>query len=633
MEPPPPPDHHFAPLNPEIHILDDPIDDTFADPTHYEERRPTIQQRMSAMSIHDDVYDIQQQADYAQPIDLPLASQDYLYYRLTKRGEDWSSAVKATISAPSGQIEKKAKKGKGGDGPILEQMTRMPRIRRDQIEEVVRAANAHETGETRWEVAYIKAKKLLKRNGRLEVPEMDIILARSRAKTRPRSRLFGEEVVGGHRGSPNGVHEKKYVDDHYIRVRKDSVLAPLTDPIRNLPVFDHDGRSRDEFGPVHLNNAGLPPQIPQEQPLGTRLESKKEDKGKRDKSQKRSKSRERRHAHEDAVVFAGDMDDFIDGVDPASVDEVKTDKRGRRGKSPQAHSHPEIIGVNATRSHSRRRGPNDGHGQLREKSRSRRDSVHFPNQHTRQYFNESVSPSEASDSSHYGFEYAESSNTSLGTPGGVPRRGSLVHNNSRPDTVYKEHHRGPARSLSYSERPYNGGEQTVIPARSHRNSYVTHERPADGARGERSPRLLRQMTTPIPEDRQAMYREVHPSQRTLDVVPLRRISDAPVMRYVPRDAGVPILHYPDEERDFYIREEIERRHSRVEDYQREAVRDEYLKHRERDVSARERYLDIREDDVRRLRRDHDREYLDERDIRQRRASRQLYYDDHPGDYY
>lgn len=111
---------------------------------------------------------------------------DYLFYRLAKRGYDWSEYVMNPILAPVDEIERKAKKGRGGDGPILDQVNNMSWLRREMLEEVVRKANDRETGDARWEVVYIKSWKVRTKKNKIEVPEMDVILARSEERSKER---------------------------------------------------------------------------------------------------------------------------------------------------------------------------------------------------------------------------------------------------------------------------------------------------------------------------------------------------------------------------------------------------------------------------------------------------------------
>ncbi|KEF55799.1 uncharacterized protein A1O9_08550 [Exophiala aquamarina CBS 119918] len=615
---------------------------------------------MSALSIHDDheFEEIQPHKERTKVMDDRKISQDYLYYRLTKNGDDWSRAFKDVISAPIEQIEKKAREKRGSDGTVLEQMTRMSPLRRGQIENLIQKANDMEVGNTRWEVVYIKAKKMIsrKKTKAVEVPEMDIILAKTKKQLKSRQKSNTAEIVDLREPYlPRPKKEKRYVDDNYSRGRKDSGLAMLSDPITNLPLFDRDGRPIDENGPVQFT--GLPPQIPRDKPLGAKLEQMKDkdkdkDKGdkkdgKRDKSQKRSRSRDKfaEHGHEHDPDIMVVPEGTFDGDAPLEgiFGEIKEDKRGRRGKSPHGHhdhpDHPEVMFGDAPRSHSRRR--RGGHeGELREKSTHRReksrprgDSVHFPNRRTQQYFDGSSISSGGSDVSHYGYEYdAESSNTSIGTHG-IPRRGSLVRHESRPDVIYKQHRRGPSvpvRHASYSESPrhyqdtyvprYYDEARFVKPARTPREGYVVYEqRPTEG-RYER-PRIVRQSTVPvqIPEDRQLLYEapaQYH--QPTRDLVPIQRrySENAPLIRH---DVMPPVLHFPDEDRDVYHRDSLERQSGNIEHYQRDRIREEFLNEKEREMTDRERDLDIREEAVRRMRRES--RDLDDRDLREHRRSR------------
>ncbi|KIY04229.1 uncharacterized protein Z520_00923 [Fonsecaea multimorphosa CBS 102226] len=635
MEPPIPPDHHFTPLPPDVRGLHDPYEEHFDDrfveePAFFEERAPSVQQRFDRMTLQEDTEEIRPRADRIRSADTVPTSQDYLYYRLSKRGDDWSACFKKPINAPVDEIERKARKGRGGDAPVLEQLTRMPSLRRSMLDEVVRKANGQEAGDARWEVVYIKSKKVQTKKGRMEVPEMDVILARTRDRSRSRAKSFGGEKARKF----ETVREKRYTNDSYGRARKDSVLDKLEDPVANLPLFETDGTPRDELGPLQFNNANLPPYIAREKPLGSKPEQKKENKEKK-RSKSRSKSRERGAVHdEDDVYVVPEVQDYAaDAVDPAPVDAVfvesPTDHRGRRAHSPQEHP-VVVVESDARRSHSRHRTQPEP----RSKSR-RRESVHFPNQHTQQYFDVAYASSENSDASHYGFvaDYAESSNTSLSTPGGVPRRGSLVYSQGRPDVVYKKHHPGPSRRQSYVERPYHGEQQIVVPAIARRNSYVVHDRRPSETRYERlPPRLMRQATAPIPEDRQIVHRDIPRRSREQEFVPIRR--------YSTHESAMPIVHYhhPEDERDFYYRDELDRQSVRVEDYQRDRVLEDHLSRREQQLTAREREVEIREDELRQAKRLREvageREYYDDRDFRrERREPRKLYYDAKTGEHF
>ncbi|KAL2429740.1 hypothetical protein ABEF95_010623 [Exophiala dermatitidis] len=641
MEPPPPPAHHFDPVESNMYYMSGALDDDLNSPTQYEERRPTVKQRIPEMSLlDDDLQDARERSNGG-----PALSQDYLYYRFVKKGDDWSLANKYPILAPVEQIEKQATKIQR-DGTPLEQLKRMSQLRRERITEAVQEANDLESGDAHWEVVYIKPRKELKRNRTVHVPEMDVILARNRrgtARTKPAAREPAKIINEGKAKPSKG---KQYADGSYGRSRKDSGLAILADRISNLPVFDIDGMPRDEHGPIHFNDTNLPPQIPRDKPLGAKPEPKKEDKkAKHDKYQKRSKSRDKSQSHGDGIFAVGDDGDLGRAMgslpDDMMFGELPPGQRGRRGKSP--HEHPQVVvDGNTTRSYSRRRAAHtDARAQSREKSRSRRGSVHFPDQRAPQYFDADSSSSEVSESSHYGFDYEGSSNTSIGSPGGVPRRGSLVNLQPRPDTVYKKHHRGPTRSLSYVESPYHGEQPVITPARSYRSSFVTYGpgRPAEGARyaSERPARPLRYATTPLLEERQVVYRDPPhtPGLRSQDVVAVHRPGNVTLTRLVPVESSLPILHYPEDEvfHDPYYREEIDPVSSRLEDYQRDRMREPFFRHQSGELSDRDRdeEIRIRDDEIRRLRGLREQRYYNgDRDRRERRRS---YYDAPAGHYY
>lgn len=574
MDPPPPPDHHFASggLG-----FDDSPDGILEEPTHYEERRPNVQQRFSTMSLHDDLSE--DRPTRTERGRSPPDAHDFVYYRVRKDGEDWGSATSSRIPAPVAEIKKRVRKGKGGDGPILEQMTRMAQLRRDQIEGLVQKANRRETGDDSWDVVYIKSKRIDKPNGKFEVPEMGVILERTRGRARNRrQKSYSEDVVNVRDNKEERVNSKRYSDDTYKRARKDSVLELLEDPVANRRVFEHDGRPMNDLGPINFDQTGLPSYIPPEKPLGAKNEFKKEER-KRDKSEKRSKSRNKGQHHGDGILVLDDEADFHGAGDALPVDALLDEGGGRlgrrRGKSPRPRDYPHVV-EEGRRSHSRTR-------MGREKSRSRKEPVHFPNEQTRGYFHESSASSENSDLSHFGIDDVESSNTSF-TSGGPPRRGSLARRPSRPesDRAYKQHHRGPTRSASYVERPYHGEDRVMVPARTRSPAYRYRERPAAEVRYEcRRPVVVRHMTAPIPLEQPVVYHEYHDSH---EVVPVRRATQRPMTRYVVRETvPLPMASYPEEEHDVY--DQLDRRSSRIEDYQNGRIMADWL--RERDPEERE----------------------------------------------
>ncbi|KAK5064726.1 hypothetical protein LTR84_000560 [Exophiala bonariae] len=177
----------FAPINPDIglKVLDEHLlEERLEEPIFYEDQSPQHAQHcMSALSIHEDheFEKVQHHKERTKVIDSHELSPDYLYYHLSKSGEDWSRAIKDTISAPVEHIEKKIRV-KGSDGTVLEQRARMSTLRRNQILNAIDGANDREVGNTHWQVVYIKAKKVIsgKKAKTVVVPEMDIILAKTK---------------------------------------------------------------------------------------------------------------------------------------------------------------------------------------------------------------------------------------------------------------------------------------------------------------------------------------------------------------------------------------------------------------------------------------------------------------------
>ena len=594
-------------------------------------------------------------------------SPEYLCFKLVKKSEDWNRAVKTPISIPIEQIEKKIRKDRSGDASVNEQLKRMSEYRRAQIEDVIKKANEGEVGDSSWDVVHITSRKEFIRGGGTSVPDMEVILARTVKSSRPRAKSTTRKIVDVRRDSPIRK-EKRFNDDnissphrkekHYDsdkterndhghgHSRVDSGLAMLSNPLTNPDVFDREGRPMGEHGLVEFTH--LPPQIPRDKPLGAPLETKTDKEGK--KAGKSPKGEKLAGLDDDIVVLPEgdtlDTDPII--LDPVMDTADKHDQRGRRGSSAhRPHDHPEVLYGEHKGSHSHSRQRSHHRGQSRpasfhQSNRSLHDGdlVHFPNHRTRQYLDAGSISSGASDSSHYGYpDYdLESSNTSLGTHG-VPRRGGLVHQHSRPDVVYKQHrpgpsHPGPSPSRSLRRASYSSSKPVYyedirfsqpIRASYREQPIIYEERPVqlryERARGGERPRILRQATLPvtiIPEDRQIMYnttattspRDSHSTRGSIrDVIPTssnRRYSSASTSGLPPLErrttAPAPIIvQYPHEiDDDLYHRENLDRQSGSIENYQRERIKEEYIKEREEQVHQRERELDLREAEIRSL---------------------------------
>jgi len=561
-------------MDPNLHVGDDRYGGGWHEPQYYDSNpRPALHQHMSGLSIHDEMAE-------ARPRDTrPKPSSNFLYYRFNKRGEDWAEAARSPISAPEADIERRVKKAKNsGEGAVLDQMTKMHYLRRSQIESLLHEINQNDQAGTPWEVVYIKAKKMQRRNSsKPEVPQMDVILARARPSsslTLSKVKSYGNGPSGeivrvGSSMRPTNIYEPRYYDDGPRNSRRDSVLTPLVDPVANLPLFDQEGRPMDEQGTVEYANAGLPPTIPREKPIGAKVDRKPK--------KERSKSRER---HDDDVFVVGGThsEPFPPLVDDEarsqSLDEILDGKsakgekrRGRKSKSPHRKEYP-------PRSHSRKR-ERRARSQSRSKSRPRPEDIYIPNTHTQDYFQMAGSSdaSDYSDMSRSSFREDEnSSRTTTDTHEGFGGRGSLYHDMPQQEPVYKKHYRGPSTE---ARRPaYYGEQHVIIP---------------NASRSRRYSRAYDRQE-PLPEPRQILY---HDAPREL--VPAGRYDPplsprSPTYRYPP-----PILHNPHDDGDM-LRKEQE-----IENYQRQRVKEEWLKQREKDVEERERRLSVLEGDQRRYR--------------------------------
>lgn len=504
------------------------------------EVRPPMHQRMSSLNIDDKKSNTKVRRDSA------LDRDGFSYWRLEKEGEDWGSAYRRKLMAPQNEIEKMAKKGKGS---VLAETTRMGALRSQHLTRLVDDMNLDERSGEKWEPVYIKSAKVTRRTGKIECKTMDVILARRRPSPRPskqyRSSSGGELVDIITESKPKGDRKDKKKDkDRSSSPKRDSFLD---DPFSSQPLFNSNGKPMDDRGVIEFSNAGLPSDIPADRPIGYGAREERVREEKLDKGRRKSKDRD-----DDDFAAILDAGDFVD-TPSAAVDSLDA-ILGRETLPDIPHAEP---GRRSSHSSRRRKG-------TRSRSRSRPESISFPpSYHTRQYMGDhGDSSSTTSNESRYGIDREErSSYTSQDTYPSIGRRGSHL-DPGRPK-VYKEHYSGPSRSAP----KYYHGEAKVYeePARSNRrysrDSFSQPDR--------------------IPETHQIGYKDY-----VGDVV-RRPYDDPDPYRPRPRSrpaptglCGGPILHYPGEMPD-----------RRAERYMNEAVRDEYLDQRERDIRERERRMD------------------------------------------
>ena len=550
------------------------------------EVRPAMHQRMSSLSIHDTKPNTKVRRDSA------LGQDGFAYWRLAKEGEDWGAAYRRKLIAPQVEIEKMAKKAKGS---VLAETTRMGALRSQHLTRLVDDLNAEERGDERWEPVYIKSSKITRRTGRIECKSMDVIVARRKPSPKPgkkyRSSSGGELVDIISEGKSKGDKKDKKKDkdgDKSSSPKRDSFID---DPFSNQPLFHKTGMPMDDRGILDFKNGGLPAEIPADRPIGFDAREAQDDK----KGKKRGSSQQ---GDDDLILDVNDVEPASAAVD--SIDAIL----GRET------SHDVPVSEPGRRSRSRRRSRGS-----RPRSAGRPESISFPpSYHTRQYMGDlRDSSSNSSNESRYGIDREERSSYTSDTYSGIGRRGS--HFDEGRPKVYKEHHRGPSRS---GANYYGDARVYEEPARSRRRF----------SRGSFS------QPDRIPEARQIGYKDYGG-----DLV--RRPYDDPEPYYPPpRGRAVPpmspILHYPNE--------------IPAERYMDEAVRDDYVSRREREIRDRELRMDALEQREEEIRRAEDRlqreleaearhqEELDRRhyehERRMRATADRRYYDDrYGGGYY
>jgi hypothetical protein len=550
LEPPPPPAHNHAPApkhNSQPH-------------NDIHEIRPSMHQRLSSLSIHEIKPNHKVRRDSAMDRD------NYAYYKIEKRGEDWTQALRRKLSVPQHELEKKAKKGKSS---VFEEMRRMGQLRHSHLERLLADLNNDDPGDGRWEVVSIKSERVANRNlKKAECKSMEVLAARQQhSSPKPKKYRTGELVdlavetkSKSDKKDKNKDKEDKKSKDRSRSPKRDS---GVDDPFGETTLFDKLGAPMDDRGPLEVSHANLPAHIVPDRPIGAAAregENKDSKKDKKDKKKGRSKSKDSRPDFEPIngddiidILAGNELDDDIDAVLGRSVLNALDDP-------PQAEP--------GRRSRSRRRSQG-----ARARS-GHREPVSFPpNYHTRQYMGDSPGSAYSSEESHYGYDHEErSSYTSQDTYHSLGRHGS--HYEDERPRAYKQHHRGPSAARSRPppnnyHHAHGGGapvrvyEEPIRTRRYSRGGYYANAEPIPEARqidnGDYAgPLVRRRRPTLDPEPR---YRQQGRPQRYHDSRPIS-------------------LHYPNELPE-----------RRVEQYQNDRIRDYELDRREQEIRERERYMD------------------------------------------
>ena len=566
-----------------IEVMNDPIDvGTYdnVDPNESRGSRPSLAQRMSGMSIGRRQRSKSNTRAKRDPV-ISKTPDKFLYYRLEKYGDDWESARKNKIAGNQSELERTVRKWRGS---VIQETKAMSNLRVQQLTRLVDDVNAEDNGDGNWEVVWLDSDKVNTKAG-IKCRKMNVILGRS-VKSRERTKSGGQIVDLSQPSKSKSKDKDKKKDKSNDRddgdkedKRRNSVLD---DPFQQSVLFHRTGKPMDDRGPLEFSNAGLPPEIPRDRPIGARIEEKK----KEEKGGRRGKSKDR--GGDNDIVLVDEH--APDGHPSESIEAILRGEKHSRGGGSHAGDPYEPIEVEPGRSRSRRRPSHGGRSQSRPRSRSRPDSIRFPPYYNQHYPGGRV-PSDAissasSGESRYGLDREDrSSYTSQDTFHDMTGRGSHYddgdpryrRNSKHGDRQsYKEHHRGPSMSRSRRTSGSRGPGTPMYYPGGDRGADV-YEMPADSRRRSRA-----YYADPIPESRQIGF---YDDPRQSGPLVRRSTYDAYEPREVPLRSRDVRLHYPSEMVDLRARERY------VEDYQRESVKDDYLDRHERAVRGREDRMD------------------------------------------
>ena len=540
----------------------------------------------------------------------------YVYYSLIKEGDDWSRVRRRKLTAQPEQLEKLAKKGRK---KVLEESKNMGSLRGQHFDMLVADVNKGESGDATWEPVYIK-KERVSRKDRIEVKSMDVVLARTPIVVRSKSKSAGS-------GEVFDLHDKKSKDKSgkkdkggspHDHKRKDSKFDDdEDDPFQSKKLFHHTGKPMDNYGALHFENAGLPPEIPRDRPIGARSEKEKEkdfdrDGFKFDKGGKRSKSRDGgggklKQGVDDVIAGAlgggpGPLGDSLADI----LGEHKGGGGGGRSRGgSRAGDFPEVT-TGDNRSQSRRRPSESRPRGSRSRSRATHpEEIRFPPEWDRDrrggggggggggafYSGGSSASSVSSDTSKFGYDrYDGSSHTSQDTYHSVTGRGSRYNDDDRhyykqqdprrgsyhqDDKVYKEHSRGP---------PLHRASTTYEPYRSAGSRRYSMNRGG-------------YYHDPIPESRQIGYHDD----------PQPQPQPGPLVRRSTYDDGRrPVVFQSDM---------VDLKQRSADAYMNDNLRDHELSRREREVEKRERELNQQQ------------RWEEEEEMKRREREERRYHDD------
>ena len=437
---------------------------------------------------------------------LSLSDRNYRLFSFKKDGRSWINAICSEPQVLESDIKKKALRPRKSTHSVDALLDKMSIPRREAIDDLLDRTIRKDPHGDRWHIVAIENDKpeWTKRTG--EVSAFSVILARGTAATRQRTNSISQERRRSSFIEPS--RERDYVvptrrgSKSYNQTRSSPTRANMSarqsqsyrnsqsileeDPFGNALLFSNDGKPVTTSGAPTSGNAGLPPHIKDDEPIGAYPQEK--EKKEEGKSKKGKKDKEDGVIDIDALLGAsglgGDDHDLL--IDPEHDDHPDYD----------FDSPIEIIGEEKSRGRKTTGRGNKTPRQFRSKSKSKSrprslsvkipkdnryrqpiQEVTFsakPGRRERNYWGSHGSihtdPSIHSDQSVLEAEYEEysSSNSSQGFDHDYHHQQSAyMPEDSRRYKQTNYHRRGPPspQTARYSELPADYGFQAQLPQR------------------------------------------------------------------------------------------------------------------------------------------------------------------------
>ena len=330
----------------------------------------------------------------------PLTDNNYRMYDFSKEGRSWAQPIVKESQMRDAEIKKRAQKVKKPTHSVPQQLEKMSPPRRNAVYDLVHRVERSDLEGDKWEIVAIDHTDAAytKRTG--EVRSFSVILARASANaqrtgsmSQDRRRLSfrtspqRESVIPNRRGSKS-YHSNQSPDrdgrrrPSHSQSYKTSQTILEDDPFGN-PLFSTEGKPINAHGSAPFVNAGLPPHIPLDEPIGAKKDIPK------DKFKKQKGMTDDDAIDVDALLGGLNFKDNPDLMDfpdkpkksrkiPGSFDDDIVEiidgddilPRGRKSRDKQYHG-------DKTPKHRRSRS-RGARSRSKSKSRPRRPSIHIP---------------------------------------------------------------------------------------------------------------------------------------------------------------------------------------------------------------------------------------------------------------